>query len=103
VSDSRGPAPWRDPWAGSDGAGPEDWRYHADHRSMPEDARRLGLDRHTSEGAVLAFASALDGSRPLHRVVAWVLLVALVGPLLLSAAGPVLRGIIDPVLAFFTW
>ena len=36
----------------------------------------LGLDRNTEEGALLAFSSALRPDKPVHRVVAWVLLLA---------------------------
>lgn len=46
------------------------------HPYGPADARRIGLDRNTEEGALLAFGSALRPDRPLHRLVAWVLLAA---------------------------
>jgi hypothetical protein len=50
-----------------------------------EDAARLGLDKHTLEGAQLAFFSHLDGRKPVHRVVAIFFLVLLVGyPLFLT-------------------
>ena len=47
---------------------------------MPVDQARLGLDRNTVEGAWIEFASALDRSRPSHRLIAWVLLVLLLIP-----------------------
>ena len=51
--------------------------------SMPDDARMLGLDRNTEEGAWVSFAAGLDGSKTFHRVVAWSLLFVIVGfPLL---------------------
>ena len=51
--------------------------------SMPDDARALGLDRNTEEGAWVHFASSLDGSNPVHKSVAWLLLLAMIGlPLL---------------------
>lgn len=53
-------------------------------RPMPGDARRMGLDRNTEEGALVALASSLDPAKLSHRIVAWLLLVALVAPLLLS-------------------
>ena len=45
---------------------------------FPEDARRMGLDRWS--GAELGFVSHLDGARPLHRLVAALLLVAFLVP-----------------------
>ena len=54
---------------------------HLDSLGVPHpygstDARRLGLDRNTEEGALLAFTGSLRPDRPLHRIGAWVLLVA---------------------------
>jgi hypothetical protein len=46
------------------------------HRLASQDARRIGLDRNTEEGALIAFSSALRPTNPVHRVVAWVLLAA---------------------------
>jgi hypothetical protein len=62
---------------------------HLDSLGVPHpygshDARRLGLDRNTEEGALLAFSSALRPSNPTHRVVAWVLLAAFGLPALLA-------------------
>ena len=54
--------------------------------AMPADQARLGLDRNTVEGAWIEFASSLDRRKPAHRVVAWVLLLLIGGPLLLAAA-----------------
>ena len=52
--------------------------------AMPYDARRLGLDARTEEGAWVQLASSLDSSRRLHRVTAWVLLFVIAGfPVLL--------------------
>ena len=52
--------------------------------SLPDDARALGLDRNTEEGAWVSFAAGLDGSRLLHRATAWALLLVIVGiPVLL--------------------
>ncbi len=51
---------------------------------MPDDARALGLDRNTEEGAWVSFAAGLDGSRLLHRATAWGLLMVFLGaPVLL--------------------
>ena len=54
---------------------------------MPVDAQRMGLDRHTVEGSMLAMAGTLDGARWTHRAVAWLLLVVVVSPLLLTVLG----------------
>lgn len=56
----------------------------ADERpdTRPEEARRMGLSRHTEEGAVLAFASALDRAKPGHKMMAWILLVTFAAPAL---------------------
>lgn len=42
---------------------------------LPEYAKGLGLTHHVPEGALLDFAGALDGTKTLHRVTAWLLLV----------------------------
>lgn len=42
---------------------------------LPEDARKMGLTHHVPDGALLDFAGNLDGTKTLHRVTAWVLLV----------------------------
>lgn len=52
---------------------------------------RMGLSRNTEEGALLEFANALNPSRPAHRVVAWIALLALGLPVLLSLLS-LLRG-----------
>ena len=62
---------------------------HLDALGVPHpygspDARRLGLDRNTEEGALLAFSSALRPENPLHRTVAWVLLAAFGIPVVLA-------------------
>ena len=54
---------------------------------LPQDVRRIGLDRNTVEGAWIEFASVLDRSRPSHVVVAWLALAIFVLPLLLTVAG----------------
>ncbi|GAA5156079.1 hypothetical protein GCM10023340_42960 [Nocardioides marinquilinus] len=42
---------------------------------LPEHARGMGLTHHVPDGALLDFAGSLDGTKPLHRITAWVLLV----------------------------
>ena len=54
------------------------------HQLNSQDARRIGLDRNTEEGALLAFSGALRPSNPVHRMVAWVLLAAFGFPALLA-------------------
>ena len=44
----------------------------------------MGLNASVPDGAMLEFAGALDSRKPLHRLVAWVLLVAFVVPVLLT-------------------
>lgn len=51
---------------------PPDW-FPGSH--LPADARRLGLTSHVPDGALLDFAGALDATKPLHRITAWVMLV----------------------------
>jgi hypothetical protein len=53
---------------------------------LPREARRMGLDRNTQEGALLALAGSLDPAKLSHRIVAWVLLAAFTVPLLLDVA-----------------
>lgn len=59
------PAPWRPP-------------------AMPDDVRRIGLDRNTVEGAWVEFATLLDRRRTSHVVVAWLALAVFVVPVLLT-------------------
>jgi hypothetical protein len=54
---------------------------------MPEDIRRIGLDRNTVEGAWVEFASLLDRRRTSHVVVAWLALAVFVVPVLLTLVG----------------
>jgi hypothetical protein len=54
------------------------------HQIASSDARRLGLDRNTEEGALVAFSAALRPANPVHRGVAWILLIAFGLPCLLA-------------------
>lgn len=77
----------------------EAFRRHLDSLGVPHhfgsrDARRLGLDRNTEEGALLAFSSSLRPDKPVHRAVAWVLLAAFCLPVafaVLHLVGGLLR------------
>lgn len=51
---------------------------------VPVDARLMGFDRNTEEGALIALAGSLDPAKLSHKVVAWVLLVAFAIPLALG-------------------
>jgi hypothetical protein len=51
---------------------------------FPVDARRMGFDRYSDEGAMIALAASLDPAKVTHRIVAWVMLVAVTTPLLLT-------------------
>ena len=53
-------------------------------QGIPVDAQRMGLDRNTVEGSMLAMVGTLDGAKWTHKVAAWVLLVVFVSPLVLS-------------------
>ncbi len=64
----------------------EEFLSHLRSLGIPEapvDARTVGLDRNTEEGALVAFAGALDGRKPWHRLIAWVLLASFGLPALL--------------------
>ncbi|HEY3559811.1 MAG TPA: hypothetical protein VGL05_20215 [Kribbella sp.] len=69
-----------------DRAGPAHFGIHPDALGAerpdprPEEARKMGLSRHTEEGAVLYFASSLDRGKPGHRMMAWILLVTFAAP-----------------------
>lgn len=58
---------------------------------FPLDAQRMGFDRFTGDnGALIAVAASLDPSKLSHRIVAWLLLVAVCCPVLMYA-WPILR------------
>jgi hypothetical protein len=57
-----------------------------ERQTIPPDALRMGLDRNTEEGALVAMAGSLNPARRLHRVVAWALLAAFSLPLVLTLA-----------------
>ncbi|MGZ4494334.1 MAG: hypothetical protein ACXVWU_06510 [Nocardioides sp.] len=51
---------------------------------FPLDARRMGFDRWSDEGALIAFAANLDPAKRVHKAIAWLWLVALACPLLMT-------------------
>lgn len=59
------------------------WAQHG----VPEDAQRMGLDRHTVEGSLVAMAGSLSNAKRKHRVIAWALLVVFAAPPVLTLLG----------------
>ena len=51
---------------------------------LPDYAKQMGLTHHVAEGALLDFTGNLDGTKPLHRITAWFLLVVFGLPVLFS-------------------
>lgn len=51
---------------------------------IPWDARLMGFDRNTEEGALIALAGSLDPAKLSHRIVAWVLILGFAIPLMLG-------------------
>jgi hypothetical protein len=51
---------------------------------FPLDARRMGFDRYSEEGAMIALAASLDPTKLSHKLVAWLMLVAVLMPVLLT-------------------
>ena len=72
---------WSDDWSEDrdDDTAPS-W---AAGQHLPPDAHRMGLTHHVPDGALLDFAGALDSTKPLHRVTAWVMLAVFSLPVLL--------------------
>ena len=50
----------------------------------PDDARRLGIDCWSDDVGLLRVASSLDPTKRSHRIAAWLMLLAVVLPLLLN-------------------
>jgi hypothetical protein len=57
---------------------------------IPADARKMGLSRHTEEGALLDFAGSLNATKPSHRLMAWVMLTAFAAPAVLTILAAIL-------------
>ena len=53
---------------------------HSVGYGIPADARRMGFDRNTEQGALLALAGSLDPAKSGHKAIAWLLLVAVIVP-----------------------
>lgn len=80
-----GPDPWDE--APVELIEPEDFLAPT---GIPVDARRMGLDRNTQEGALIALAGSLNPGKLSHKIVAWVLLVVFAVPTLLGLLRPLL-------------
>jgi hypothetical protein len=52
---------------------------------FPEDAQRMGIDRWSDNAGMIAVASSLDSRKLSHRIVAWVMLVAIAAWLVAQA------------------
>jgi hypothetical protein len=46
---------------------------------FPADAQRMGIDRWSDDAGLIAIASSLDSRKLSHKIVAWVMLLALTG------------------------
>lgn len=51
---------------------------------LPDDARRMGLNHHVPDGAILDFAGRLDPDKPWHRFTAWAMLLVFGLPVVLA-------------------
>jgi hypothetical protein len=51
---------------------------------FPPDARRMGIDRWSDDAGMIAVAAALNPAKPSHKVVAWLMLLAITVPLVLN-------------------
>jgi hypothetical protein len=69
-------------WRDDDDVEPVLHFHHVE--ALPEDAVRMGLDRNTQEGAMIGMAGSLNASKLSHRLVAWVILLSLTVPLVLT-------------------
>ena len=49
---------------------------------FPLDAQRMGIDRWSDDAGMIALAASLDPSKLSHRIVAWVMLVAILSPVM---------------------
>ncbi len=51
---------------------------------FPLDAQRMGIDRWSDEAGLIAIAASLNPAKMSHKIVAWVMLLAVVVPLVLN-------------------
>jgi hypothetical protein len=51
---------------------------------FPIDAQRMGIDRWSDDAGMIAIAASLDSSKRSHKLVAWLMLLALTSWLLMQ-------------------
>ena len=51
---------------------------------FPLDAQRMGIDRWSDDAGLIAIAASLDPGKVSHKIVAWLMLLAVTVPLLLN-------------------
>jgi hypothetical protein len=51
---------------------------------FPADAQRMGIDRWSDDAGMIAIAASLDSSKRSHKLVAWLMLLALTSWLLMQ-------------------
>lgn len=51
---------------------------------FPVDARRMGIDRWSDDAGMIAIAASLDPGKVSHKIVAWLMLLAITLPLVLN-------------------
>jgi hypothetical protein len=51
---------------------------------FPLDAQRMGIDRWSDDAGMIAIAASLDPAKVSHKIVAWLMLLAVTVPLLLN-------------------
>lgn len=84
MRDDDGSHDWSGDWSSGWDDEPAPGIAFTQHPAAPTDAELMGLDRNTDEGALVAMAGSLSPAKLSHRLVAWLLLVAFVGPHLLA-------------------
>ncbi len=52
------------------------------HNPFPPDAQRMGIDRWSDDAGMIAIASSLNPAKLSHKIVAWVMLLAVTSWLL---------------------
>jgi len=51
---------------------------------FPLDAQRMGIDRWSDDAGMIAIAASLDPAKLSHKIVAWLMLVAVLVPLVVN-------------------
>ena len=51
---------------------------------FPLDAQRMGIDRWSDDAGLIAIAASLDPAKLSHKIVAWLMLVAVLVPLVVN-------------------